>query len=189
MNQARNEKHRKKLAELEAQLVLASPNLPFRISKRAGPVHTFLLTSEYERDQWGEAIQVLQVRWMTIMMEAHLPISDFWGGDIFRTMFEHLYFSHWLAFTGFGYVSFRSQVEQDISPKVPFATEGNTSHRISPSTLPSGNKGPYFLSLSIHFMLREHYFIGLQLLPCMMDFAEMCLQSQWFLDNQEMQFH
>lgn len=60
MNQARNEKHRKKLAELEAQLVLASPNLPFRISKRAGPVHTFLLTSEYERDQWGEAIQVLQ---------------------------------------------------------------------------------------------------------------------------------
>ncbi|XP_069985713.1 active breakpoint cluster region-related protein isoform X6 [Penaeus vannamei] len=65
MNQARNEKHRKKLAELEAQLVLASPNLPFRISKRAGPVHTFLLTSEYERDQWGEAIQVLQVSGMS----------------------------------------------------------------------------------------------------------------------------
>ncbi|XP_076037677.1 rho GTPase activating protein at 1A [Oratosquilla oratoria] len=57
---ARNEKHRKKLAEVEAQLVLASPNLPFRIAKRAGPVHTFLLASEYERDQWGEAIHVLQ---------------------------------------------------------------------------------------------------------------------------------
>lgn len=95
---------------------------------------------------------------------------------------------HWLAFTGFGYVSFRSQVEQDFSPKVPFATERNTSHRISPSTLPPGNKGPHFLSLSIHFMLREHYFIGLRLLPCMMDFAEMCLQSHWIPDTQEMQF-
>lgn len=62
LNIARNEKQRKKLAELEAQLVLASPNLPFRISKRAGSVHTFLISSEYERDQWGEAIQVLQVK-------------------------------------------------------------------------------------------------------------------------------
>ncbi|XP_045130593.1 active breakpoint cluster region-related protein-like isoform X3 [Portunus trituberculatus] len=60
LNLVRNEKQRKKLAELEAQLVLASPNLPFRISKRAGSVHTFLISSEYERDQWGEAIQVLQ---------------------------------------------------------------------------------------------------------------------------------
>ncbi|KAK7075356.1 hypothetical protein SK128_013094, partial [Halocaridina rubra] len=60
MNMARSEKSRKKLAELEAQLVLASPNLPFRISKRNGSIHTFLITSEYERDQWGEAIKVLQ---------------------------------------------------------------------------------------------------------------------------------
>ncbi|XP_069939387.1 active breakpoint cluster region-related protein-like isoform X2 [Cherax quadricarinatus] len=60
INATRNEKQRKKLAELEAQLVLASPNLPFRISKRAGSIHTFLISSEYERDQWGEAIQVLQ---------------------------------------------------------------------------------------------------------------------------------
>lgn len=81
MNQARNEKHRKKLAELEAQLVLASPNLPFRISKRAGPVHTFLLTSEYERDQWGEAIQVLQVRWRTRTMEVLFANNSVGGGD------------------------------------------------------------------------------------------------------------
>ncbi|CAL4069366.1 unnamed protein product, partial [Meganyctiphanes norvegica] len=60
MNVSKNEKHRKKLIELEAQLVLASPNLPFRIAKRAGLVHTFLISSEYERDQWGEAISVLQ---------------------------------------------------------------------------------------------------------------------------------
>ena len=58
---ARSEKNRKKLSELEAQLILASPNLPLRIGKRAGPTHTFLLTSEYERDQWGETIGVLQV--------------------------------------------------------------------------------------------------------------------------------
>lgn len=60
MNVSKNEKQRKKLIELEAQLVLASPNLPFRIAKRAGLVHTFLISSEYERDQWGEAVSVLQ---------------------------------------------------------------------------------------------------------------------------------
>lgn len=68
LNMVRNEKQRKKLAELEAQLVLASPNLPFRISKRAGSVHTFLISSEYERDQWGEAIQVLQVNMEPIIL-------------------------------------------------------------------------------------------------------------------------
>ncbi|MPC36045.1 Active breakpoint cluster region-related protein [Portunus trituberculatus] len=69
LNLVRNEKQRKKLAELEAQLVLASPNLPFRISKRAGSVHTFLISSEYERDQWGEAIQVLQALDMYVCFE------------------------------------------------------------------------------------------------------------------------
>ncbi|KAB7505049.1 Active breakpoint cluster region-related protein, partial [Armadillidium nasatum] len=60
INLSRGEKRRKKLSELEAQLILASPNLPLRIGKRNGVTHTFLLTSEYERDQWGEAIKVLQ---------------------------------------------------------------------------------------------------------------------------------
>ena len=60
MNNSRNEKRRKKLSEIEAQLILASPNLPLRIGKRNGPTHHFLLTSEYEKDQWSEAIHVLQ---------------------------------------------------------------------------------------------------------------------------------
>lgn len=54
------EKQRKKLAEVEAQLVLASPNLVFQVSHKHGKAYTFFLSSEYERSQWVEALQVLQ---------------------------------------------------------------------------------------------------------------------------------
>lgn len=61
------EKQRKKLAELEAQLVLASPNLVFRVGARApgnaGSLqrqHIFFLSSEYERTQWIDSIHALQ---------------------------------------------------------------------------------------------------------------------------------
>lgn len=62
------EKQRKKLAELEAQLVLASPNLVFRVGARAPGSssalqrqHIFFLSSEYERTQWIDSIHALQV--------------------------------------------------------------------------------------------------------------------------------
>ncbi|CAH0691920.1 unnamed protein product [Spodoptera exigua] len=60
------EKQRKKLAELEAQLVLASPNLVFRVGARAPGAaalqrqHVFFLSSEYERTQWIDSIHALQ---------------------------------------------------------------------------------------------------------------------------------
>ncbi|XP_048478633.1 active breakpoint cluster region-related protein isoform X5 [Plutella xylostella] len=61
------EKQRKKLAELEGQLVLASPNLVFRVGARApggsGALqrqHVFFLSSEYERTQWIDSIHALQ---------------------------------------------------------------------------------------------------------------------------------
>ncbi|XP_037294448.1 active breakpoint cluster region-related protein isoform X2 [Manduca sexta] len=61
------EKQRKKLAELEGQLVLASPNLMFRVGARApgGSTalqrqHIFFLSSEYERTQWIDSIHALQ---------------------------------------------------------------------------------------------------------------------------------
>ncbi|CAF4934582.1 unnamed protein product [Pieris macdunnoughi] len=60
------EKQRKKLAELEGQLVLASPNLIFRIAARAPAStalqrqHVFFLSSEYERTQWIDSIHALQ---------------------------------------------------------------------------------------------------------------------------------
>ncbi|KAL0838743.1 hypothetical protein ABMA28_016797 [Loxostege sticticalis] len=60
------EKQRKKLAELEGQLVLASPNLVFRVGARApgGSAlqrqHIFFLSSEYERTQWIDSIHALQ---------------------------------------------------------------------------------------------------------------------------------
>ncbi|GBP69338.1 Breakpoint cluster region protein [Eumeta japonica] len=61
------EKQRKKLADLEGQLVLASPNLIFRIGARAPGSsgllqrqHMFFLSSEYERTQWIDSIHALQ---------------------------------------------------------------------------------------------------------------------------------
>ncbi|XP_049873106.1 active breakpoint cluster region-related protein isoform X2 [Pectinophora gossypiella] len=60
------EKQRKKLAELEGQLVLASPNLIFRVGARAPGSsalqrqHIFFLSSEYERTQWIDSIHALQ---------------------------------------------------------------------------------------------------------------------------------
>ena len=59
-----SDKQRKKLADLEAQLVLASPNLVFRVGNRtAGRTYTFFLSSEFERTQWIEAVHALQVQY------------------------------------------------------------------------------------------------------------------------------
>ncbi|XP_015185968.1 PREDICTED: active breakpoint cluster region-related protein [Polistes dominula] len=59
-----SEKNRKKLAELEAQLVLASPNLLMRVAHknqhRVQNAYTFFLSSEFERSQWIEAVEALQ---------------------------------------------------------------------------------------------------------------------------------
>lgn len=59
-----SEKNRKKLAELEAQLVLASPNLILKVGQknqnRIQNSYTFFLSSEFERSQWIEAIEALQ---------------------------------------------------------------------------------------------------------------------------------
>lgn len=58
---AAGDKHRKKLHDLEAQLVLASPNLVLRISNRASnKTATFFLSSDYERTQWIDSIMQLQ---------------------------------------------------------------------------------------------------------------------------------
>lgn len=59
-----SEKNRKKLAELEAQLVLASPNLLLRVihknHSRLQTAYTFFLSSEFEKNQWFEAVEALQ---------------------------------------------------------------------------------------------------------------------------------
>lgn len=60
MQKAKAEKQRKKLAELEAQLVLASPNLVFKVKAGNGRAYTFFLSSEYERSQWVDAIDALK---------------------------------------------------------------------------------------------------------------------------------
>lgn len=50
------------MAELEAQLVLASPNLVFKVKSTNGRAYTFFLSSEYERSQWVDAIEALKVK-------------------------------------------------------------------------------------------------------------------------------
>lgn len=56
-----NDKHRKKLHDLEAQLVLASPNLLFRIVNKANnKTMNFFLSSDFERTQWNESITSLK---------------------------------------------------------------------------------------------------------------------------------
>lgn len=55
------DKYRKKLHDIEAQLVLASPNLIFRLgNKTNNKISTFFLSSHYERTQWIDTIINLQ---------------------------------------------------------------------------------------------------------------------------------
>lgn len=72
-----SEKNRKKLAELEAQLVLASPNLVLRVAhknqqNRVQNSYTFFLSSEFERSQWVEAVEALQQ--VEILLYIHIII-------------------------------------------------------------------------------------------------------------------
>lgn len=56
-----SDKYRKRLIELESQLVLVSPNLVYRIKNKAtGRTYMFFLSSDFERTQWIEAILTLQ---------------------------------------------------------------------------------------------------------------------------------
>ncbi|XP_033098670.1 active breakpoint cluster region-related protein-like isoform X2 [Anneissia japonica] len=49
-------KHKKTLQELEATMVMASPNLPFHLYHQHGKTYTLLMSSDYERIEWREAI-------------------------------------------------------------------------------------------------------------------------------------
>uniref|UniRef100_A0A8C3E3F5 Active breakpoint cluster region-related protein n=1 Tax=Corvus moneduloides TaxID=1196302 RepID=A0A8C3E3F5_CORMO len=54
------ERLKKKMFENEFWLLLNSPAIPFRIHNRNGKSYLFLLSSDYERSEWREAIQRLQ---------------------------------------------------------------------------------------------------------------------------------
>lgn len=56
------DKHRRKLADLESQLVLATPNLVLRLGNKANnKTMTFFLSSDFERTQWMDSILSLKV--------------------------------------------------------------------------------------------------------------------------------
>ncbi|XP_030392984.1 active breakpoint cluster region-related protein isoform X4 [Gopherus evgoodei] len=54
------ERLKKKMFENEFWLLLNSPTIPFRVHNRNGKSYLFLLSSDYERSEWREAIQKLQ---------------------------------------------------------------------------------------------------------------------------------
>uniref|UniRef100_A0A670KJZ3 Active breakpoint cluster region-related protein n=1 Tax=Podarcis muralis TaxID=64176 RepID=A0A670KJZ3_PODMU len=54
------ERLKKKMFDNEFWLLLNSPSIPFRIHNRNGKSYLFLLSSDYERAEWREAIQKLQ---------------------------------------------------------------------------------------------------------------------------------
>ncbi|CAH1155600.1 unnamed protein product [Phaedon cochleariae] len=71
-----SDKYKKKLMDIESQLVLVSPNLVFRIkNKTTGRTHTFFLSSDFERTQWIETIMTLQKTERTGLTTAP-PISE-----------------------------------------------------------------------------------------------------------------
>lgn len=83
------EKHRKKLADLEAQLVLASPNLVFKIgNKTNSKVMTFFLSSDFERTHWIDSIIGLQVMFFiskrSILFLYYTTAFSFKGDSAFR---------------------------------------------------------------------------------------------------------
>uniref|UniRef100_A0A673MWI8 Breakpoint cluster region protein-like n=1 Tax=Sinocyclocheilus rhinocerous TaxID=307959 RepID=A0A673MWI8_9TELE len=51
---------RKKLCEQESLLLLISPCMAFRVSNRNGKGYTFLISSDYEREEWREIIREQQ---------------------------------------------------------------------------------------------------------------------------------
>ncbi|XP_056628954.1 PH_BCR_vertebrate and RhoGAP_Bcr domain-containing protein [Triplophysa dalaica] len=51
---------RKKLCEHESLLLLMSPCMAFRVNNRNGKGYTFLITSDYEREEWREIIREQQ---------------------------------------------------------------------------------------------------------------------------------
>ncbi|GJQ70902.1 EG:23E12.2 [Trypoxylus dichotomus] len=56
-----SEKYKKRLLELESQLVLVSPNLIFKLKHaQMQKSYIFFLSSEYERMQWSDTIRTLQ---------------------------------------------------------------------------------------------------------------------------------
>ncbi|KAH8295982.1 hypothetical protein KR018_008982 [Drosophila ironensis] len=55
------DKYRRKLADLESQLVLATPNLVLRLGNKANnKIMTFFLSSDFERTQWIDSITSLK---------------------------------------------------------------------------------------------------------------------------------
>ncbi|XP_030625730.1 breakpoint cluster region protein isoform X2 [Chanos chanos] len=54
------ERLRKKLCEQESMLLLMSPCMAFKVNNRNGKGYTFLITSDYEREEWRELIREQQ---------------------------------------------------------------------------------------------------------------------------------
>ncbi|XP_076434762.1 uncharacterized protein LOC143274737 [Babylonia areolata] len=56
------EKLKKKIKELERDLILSSPKLPFKVWCDSVKPHTLLMTTDYEREEWREVLTSLRRR-------------------------------------------------------------------------------------------------------------------------------
>lgn len=60
---ARNiEKLKKKIQEQEATLVEALPRLPLHLEVEGFRPHTFLFSTDYEREEWREALESQHIK-------------------------------------------------------------------------------------------------------------------------------
>lgn len=84
MDRSGSDKQKKKLASLEAKLLLDSPNLPLRFvykpkgtASKPSQSYTFLLSSEFERTLWVEATETLRRNLERLPPTAHsIPQTD-----------------------------------------------------------------------------------------------------------------
>ena len=56
------ERKKKKLAELEAALVKLAPSLVFQVRGKQKKLYTFLMSSDYERNDWRETVLGLKTK-------------------------------------------------------------------------------------------------------------------------------
>ncbi|XP_062816796.1 active breakpoint cluster region-related protein isoform X2 [Anolis carolinensis] len=84
------ERLKKKMFDNEFWLLLNSPSIPFRIHNRNGKSYLFLLSSDYERAEWREAIQRLQKKDLQAFVLSSIELQVLTGSCFKLRTVHHL---------------------------------------------------------------------------------------------------
>nr|XP_060612849.1 active breakpoint cluster region-related protein isoform X2 [Anolis sagrei ordinatus] len=84
------ERLKKKMFDNEFWLLLNSPSIPFRIHNRNGKSYLFLLSSDYERAEWREAIQKLQKKDLQAFVLSSIELQVLTGSCFKLRTVHHL---------------------------------------------------------------------------------------------------